>query len=313
MSCSCALRRSPKPGRLDGDRLEDAADLVHDQGGEGLPVDVLGDDQQLLAGLDHLVDDREQVLDVRDLRVDDQDVRVFEDGFLTLGVGHEVLRQVALVEPHALGELQLGAEGVRLLDRDDAFLAHLVDGLGDERADLGVTGGDRCRGGDLFLGLDLLGLGDERLGDRGDGLLDAALEADRVGAGRDVAQAFVHERLGEHGSGGGAVAGYVIRLLGDLLNELGADLLERVVEFDLLGDRDAVVGDRGGAPLLFENDVATARAKRHLYRVGQNVKAALETASGLFVERNNLCHVCFSSLPDVVIPATPLALAMREC
>ena len=115
--------------------------------------------QQLLTGLDHLVDDGKQILDVGDLAVDDQDVRVFEDRLLALGVGDEVGGQEALVEAHALGELQLRAEGVGLLDRDHALLAHLVDGLGDQRADLGVTGGDGCGGCDFLLGLDLLGAG----------------------------------------------------------------------------------------------------------------------------------------------------------
>ena len=106
MSCELRLAAVAEAGGLDGDRLEDAADLVHDEGRESLAVDVLGDDEQLLAGLDHLVDDRQQVLDVRDLAVDDQDVRVLEDRLLALGVGDEVRRQVALVEAHALGELE---------------------------------------------------------------------------------------------------------------------------------------------------------------------------------------------------------------
>ena len=296
MSWSCALRRSPKPGALTATELEDAADLVHDQGRERLAVDVLGDDQQLLAGLDHLVDDREQVLDVRDLAVDDQDVRVLEDRLLALGVGDEVRRQVALVEAHALGELELGAEGVRLLDRDHALLADLVDRLGDDLADLGVGGRDRRGRGDLFLGLDLLGGGEELRGDGRDGLLDAALQRDGVGAGGDVAEALAHERLGEHDGGGGAVTCDVVGLLGDLLDELGADLLVRVVELDLLGDRHAVVRDRGGTPLLLEHDVAAARAEGHLDRVGELVESTLEPAAGLLVESNDLCHVCLSSL-----------------
>ena len=49
-------------GRLDGDRLEGAADLVDDQGGQGLALDVLGDDRQRLAGLHDLLQQREQVL-----------------------------------------------------------------------------------------------------------------------------------------------------------------------------------------------------------------------------------------------------------
>ena len=85
--------------------------------------------------------------------------------------------------------------------------------------------------------------------DGGDGLLDAALERDRVGAGGDVAQPLADERLGQDGRGRRAVAGHVVGLLGDFLDQFGAELLVRVVEFDLLGDAHAVVGDGGRAPL----------------------------------------------------------------
>ena len=151
---------------LDGDGLEGAADLVDDQRGQGLAVDVLGDDHQRLAGLHDLLQQREQVLDRADLGVGDQHVRVLEHGLHALGVGHEVGRDVALVEPHALGELEVQAEGVGLLDGDDAFLADLVHRLGDDLADGGVAGGDRRGGGDLLLGLDVLGHAEQLLGDR---------------------------------------------------------------------------------------------------------------------------------------------------
>ena len=74
-------------------------------------------------------------------------------------------------------------------------------------------------------------------GDGGlDAGLDAPLEGHRVGAGGHVAQALADHRPGEHGGGGGAVAGDVVGLLGDLLDQLGADLLVGVLELDLLGD-----------------------------------------------------------------------------
>ena len=43
---------------LDGDRGEGAPDLVDHQGGQGLALDVLGDDQQRLAGLHDLLEHR---------------------------------------------------------------------------------------------------------------------------------------------------------------------------------------------------------------------------------------------------------------
>ena len=277
-------------GGLDGQRLERAADLVDDQGGQGLALDVLGDDRQRLAGLDDLLQQREQVLHRRDLAVDDQDVRVLELRLLTLHVGDEVGRDVALVEAHALGELELEPEGVALLDGDDAFLADLVHGLGDHLADLGVGGGDGGRGSDLLLGLDLLGLLKQLGADGLDGLLDATLESHRVRPGGNVAQTLLDQGLGENGRRRRAVTGDVVGLLGDLLDELGADLLVRVLELDLLGDGDAVVRDRGGAPLLLENDVAALGAEGDPHGVGEGVEAPLETTPGLLVERDDLSH-----------------------
>ena len=54
-------------GGLDGDRLERAADLVDDERGERLALDVLGDDHERAARLHDLLEHRQQVLDRRDL------------------------------------------------------------------------------------------------------------------------------------------------------------------------------------------------------------------------------------------------------
>ena len=279
-------------GGLDRDRLERAPDLVDDQGGEGLALDVLGDDHQRLGRLHDLLEHRQQVADGRDLARVEQDVGVVEDRLHALGVGDEVGGDVALVEAHALDQLQLHAEGLRLLDGDDAVLAHLVDGVGDGVADLLVGGGDGRHLGDLLLGLDLDGDVLDALDGPGHGGLDALLERHGVGAGGHVAQALADHGPGEDGGGGGAVTGDVVGLLGHFLDQLGADALVGVLELDLLGDGHAVVGDRGCAPLLVEDDVAALGAERYPYCVGQLVHAALEGPAGALVERDHLGHRC---------------------
>jgi hypothetical protein len=103
-------------------------------------------------------------------------------------------------------------------------------------------------------------------------------------------QALAHHRPGEHRGGRRAVTGDVVGLLGDLLDELGADLLVGVLELDLLGDRHAVVRDRGRAPLLLENDVATLRAEGYAHGVGELVHARLEAATCFLVESDDLRH-----------------------
>src|SRR5215831_16655880 len=76
----------------------------------------------------------------------------------------------------------------------------------------------------------------------------------------------------------------VVRRRRDLAHELCALVLERILDVDLAGDRDAVVGDRRRTELLVEHDVAALRAERHLDRVGKDVHATLERAPRVLVE-----------------------------
>src|SRR4051794_17412770 len=292
-----ALAAVAEARRLDGDAGERAAQLVDDERREGLALDVLGDDQQRLARLDRLLEHGQDVPDRADLLVGDEDVRILEDRLHPLLVGDHVRRDVALVELHALGELEVHAERLALLDVHDAVLADLLDGVGDDVADLVVAGGDGRHAGDLVLAGDLLGLLLDLVDDGVDGLLDAALEAERVGAGRDVLEALADDRLGEDGCGRRAVAGDVVGRRGDLADELRALVLEDVLDLDLTSDGDAVVRDRRGAELLVEHHVAALRAERDLHRVRHGVDAGLEGgASGGVVLQFLVSHVCLSLL-----------------
>lgn len=106
----------------------------------------------------------------------------------------------------------------------------------------------------------------------------------------DVAQTLADQRLGQHGGGGGAVTRDVVGLGRHLLDELGAQVLVRVVDLDLTGDGDTVVGDRRRAELLVDDDVAALGADGHLDGVGKLVDAALKGATGVLVELQDLRH-----------------------
>ncbi len=76
-----------------------------------------------------------------------------ERGFHALWVGDEVGRQVAAIELHAFDDVELGFHGLRLFDGDDAVLADLLHGLGNDGADLRVrVGGDGADLGDHVAG-----------------------------------------------------------------------------------------------------------------------------------------------------------------
>src|SRR5215204_2324446 len=169
---------------LHGRNLEAAAQLVDDEGGEGLAFHVLGDDEERLARLHHGLEDREHGLQRRELLLVDEDVRVLELGHHLLGVGDEVRREVAAVELHALDDVELRLGGLRLLDGDDALVADLLHRLRDHLADrLVAVGRDRADLRDLLGGLHLLGLALDVLDHVRHGEIDAALEVHGVHAG----------------------------------------------------------------------------------------------------------------------------------
>ena len=90
---------------LDGNGLEGAANLIHDQGGQGLAFHVFGDNQQRLAGLHDLLQQRQQVLNIRDLGGNQKNIRILQHGFQALHVGGKVTGDITLVEAHPLGDL----------------------------------------------------------------------------------------------------------------------------------------------------------------------------------------------------------------
>jgi hypothetical protein len=285
--------------RLDRGALEGAAQLVDDERRERLALDVLGDQQQRLARLRDLLEQRDEVLDRGDLLLVDQDERIVEHDLHVVGTVHEVGGQVALVELHALDPLDVRLEALALLDRDDAVLADLVHGLGDHLADLLVV--VRRDGADLGdLGLALHGRADllQLLDDRADGLLDTALDADRARAGDDVPETLDEDRLREDGGGGRAVARDVARLAGDLLDHLRAHVLVRVLELDLLGDGDAVLGDRGSSEALLDEDVPTPRPQSDLHGAGELLHTGPDLLAPVLAEGDVLgCHLVLRSCP----------------
>src|SRR6266852_2336867 len=226
---------------LDGDSGEGTAQLVDDQGRARLALDVLGNDQQRLALLDHALEHGEQVLDRGDLAVRDQNERLLEDRFHAVGVGDHVRGHVATVELHAFDHLELGGDRLVVLDGDDTVLADLVHRVGDEISDRLVLAGDRRHVGDVLVALDRNGKPLDLIDHSIDGLLDADLELHRVGARGDVAEALADHGLSEKSRRGGAVTGHVVGLRRHLTQQLRAGVLHRVLELDLAHDRDAVV------------------------------------------------------------------------
>ena len=123
-----------------------------------------------------------------------------------------------------------------------------------------------------------------------DGLLHTALDVHRVCTGGDVLHTLIDEGLCQNGSGGRTVTGGVVRLGGDLANELCAHVLELVLQLDLLGDGDTVIGDERAAELLAQHNIAALGAQGDLNGVGQLVDTCAERLAGVLALLDLFSH-----------------------
>src|SRR6185437_14542163 len=272
---------------LDGRDLQAATQTVDDEGRQRFAFDVFRDDDQRLAGLHHGLEQRQQLVEVGELLLVDQDVGVVEFNAHLVGVGDEVGGDIAAVELHALDDVEFGLERLGFFNRDDALVADLLHGVGEELADFGISvGGDGADLGDFLVRGDLLGVPDE-VGDHGlDSQVDAAFQVHGVHAGGNRLGAFLHDRGREDRRGGGAVAGRICGFRRDFAHHLRAHVLELVVELDFLGDGDTVLGDAGRAERLVEHDVAALRTERDLHRIVENFDTAQHPVTGINAEFN---------------------------
>ena len=208
----------------------------------------------------------------------EEEERIFHRALHLLAVGYEIGRDVAAVKLHAFHHFDGGFGALGLVNGDYAFFLDLFHGLGDEAADGLVIVGRYA--GHVFDFLEIVAHFLTHALDGGHhcghGLVDAALQIHGIGAGSHIFQAYVDDRLGQDGGGGGAVAGVIAGFRGHFLHELRAHVLERILKLDFAGHAYAVFGDVGGAEFLLDDYIAAFRAKGYLDGVGKSVNAFFE-------------------------------------
>ena len=130
----------------------------------------------------------------------------------------------------------------------------------------------------------------ERVEDDRRGLLNALLYRHGVSPGSHILHPLMKHRLGKHGSGGSAIAGDIIGLGGHLLDQLRPDVLEGLLQFDLLGYGDAIVGDGRRSEPFIQHYIAPLGAKSDLNRIGKGIHTNLEMSPCILIVRYLFCH-----------------------
>ena len=99
-------------GGLDGGNLQAAAQTVDNECGQGLALDVLGDDEERTAGVDNFLEHGQQVLHRANFLVENKDKGVVIAAFHLLSVGDEIGADIAAVELHTLDDLDGGVDAL---------------------------------------------------------------------------------------------------------------------------------------------------------------------------------------------------------
>ena len=201
-------------------------------------------------------------------------------------------RKVSAIKAHALNHVQLVGEAAALLNGDDALPAYFIHCVGDQFGDGLFVGGERGHAGHLLAALNGHGLGADLRADLADGLVNAGLQRQGIGAGGHVHETALDDGARQHHGRGRSVAHDVVGLGGGLFDNLRAHVLVRVWQFDLFGDGDAVAANHGQGPHAAQNHVSPAGAQRKSDHATQLVNAAHQALSGVFVKNKLLFRHC---------------------
>ncbi len=281
---------------LHSSNLQAATQFVHDECRQGFALNVFGDDQKRLLGLDHLLEQRHHRLKARQFLLVQQDDRVFQLDSHLVGVGDEIGAQVATVELHAFDDIGLCFQTFVLFDGDDTFVADFLHRVCDLTADLffaiGGDGADLC---DFVAVGYVTGSGFDRFDDRGSCQIDTALQVHRVHASGNRFHAFFDDGLGQNSRGGGAVTCFVVGPGSNFLDHLCAHVFELVFQFDFLRHGYTVFGDARCAEGFVQNHVPAFGAECDFHRVGEDVYTLEHPVAGIGVKFDVLSsHVVFS-------------------
>ncbi|EGF23986.1 archaeal DNA polymerase II, large subunit [Rhodopirellula baltica WH47] len=276
---------------LDRTHVQRATQFVDHQQRQCFRVDVFSDDQQRLAGLSGLFEQRHEVANVADLLFVQQHECVFEARFHRAGIGDEVRRNVAFVELHAVDVFDFGVAALAFFDRDDAVFADSFQCVSEQFADHVVVVGRDCTDvSDFLFAADGASHFNQLIAGGFDSLFDPATNRGWVATGNDVSQTFFEDRTSEHGCGGGSVAGQVAGLLSDFDDEFRTHVLEAVFEFDFLGDGHTVFGHGWTAEGFIDDHIPAGRTHRRCDGLGQFFHAGQHAGPSVILKKQLFCH-----------------------
>ena len=183
----------------------------------------------------------------------DEDKGLFEFDLLALLVVDEVGGNIPPVELHPLHKLNLVLQGLTLPDSDNSTLAHLLDQLCQQLADLLIPVGRNSPNvlnlaAILHLNRDLTQLGNEGLNCK----VDSFFHLSEVHANLYLFESLLENGSSKDSRSSGAISCLIISLISDRLDQTGSHVGKPVRKLDSFRYSDTVLGDFDWAKALVD-------------------------------------------------------------
>ena len=225
------------------------------------------------------------MLDGADLLVNKQNSAVGELDLGSLGVGHEVWGDVSSIPLETFNVLDLSFETLSLGNSDSSVCSEFVEDASDKATDVGVVvGRDGGDVSDLLSALNRDRLFLESSDDRVDSHLDASAQVHWVHASSDRFAAFLEDGTSDNGGSGGTIASLIVGLGGNLLDEVGTNVVVSVGELNVLGDGNTILGDLGHAEGSVKDDISASGSEGNLDGIGEHVATFEHEGAGISAE-----------------------------
>jgi hypothetical protein len=101
---------------------------------------------------------------------------------------------------------------------------------------------------------------------------------------RTTTMKIPEDSSGKHSGSGSSITSSVIGLASDLSDKGSTHILESVLEFDVLGNGDAVLGDLGGTEGLIQDGVSALGSQSDLHSIRQQVNTLEHQGTALDTE-----------------------------
>ena len=124
---------------LNRTNLQAAANTVDNQRSQSFAFNVFCHNQQSAAGLNNRFQNRNQRLQIGNLLIIQQNIRIFELAIHFIRIGNEIRREIAAVKLHAFNHIQFGFQTFGIFHGNHAFIADLFHRPGNILADSTVT------------------------------------------------------------------------------------------------------------------------------------------------------------------------------